>query len=106
MKPGATGILALPFKDARDYLHSTDLFDALLALLAPSEAAPLLDVELELHRPARTQVQYCVDRGGGLGRPPSDTCAVLRGLQDTVPTRIVLRETGVPITECYRSCEP
>jgi hypothetical protein len=82
--------LDLKFKGSRTYLHGTDLFDAMVALIAPSGSGTLSDIRMSFYRPITHRVEAFPTRGGSASnlRP----AALFESRLDGAPAVWELRE--------------
>lgn len=91
--------LKLRFKGARDYLHGTDLHDAICSMLASAGFSDVRDIDLTFHKIARTGVDArLVERGTG-SPLPKDADAVFQFASAGKKYAVVLNSNGSVISE-------
>lgn len=89
--------LRLPYKGGRQYLHGTDIYNAVCDLLAARQFGPLEKLDVVFHKMTLTQLRGRIY--GEEPAPETERQVVFRGKAGGRPLTVILEEDGAPITE-------
>lgn len=89
--------LTLSFKGSRQYLHGTDMHDAVCDLLTQQGGQNIQKIDFTLHRIVLTQLVASIHRDT---QPETEGAnAVFRATVDSSPVTVLLKECGTPVTD-------